>query len=195
MGKKINPLAGNREAWLRAGYALLRRDLLPEAPANIAISWSFPSRGGASRRRRTIGECHYQGHIGGKIEGGRVVLVSPTITDELTLLDTLLHEMCHAALPAGVGHRKQFSQLAKRVGLIKPWVATTRSPALETRLQGYLKSDLPAWPGGHLIVTPKEAGRQLKATCDCGRILRLSAKVAAVGEIHCGLCDSEFTLD
>lgn len=184
----------NREAWLRAAYAILRKELLPEAPVNVAISWSFPSKGATAVRKRRIGECWSKNGIGGKVEGDRVILVSPTITEELTLLDTLLHEAVHASLPPGVGHRKQFSQLAKRVGLLKPWTATKRGPELETKLKTMLEK-LPAWPGGHLIPHTSQVSRQLKAECDCGRILRMSKKVAEGGSVICGVCKSEFVLE
>lgn len=184
----------NREAWLRSAYALLRKELLPEAPVNVAISWSFPSKGATAARKRRIGECWSKNGIGGKVEGDRVVLVSPTIKDELTILDTLLHEAVHASLPANVGHRRQFSQLAKRVGLLKPWTSTKRGPELEVKLQTMLER-LPKWPGGHLIPHTQQVSRQLKAECNCGRILRMSKKVAAEGAILCGLCNSAFELE
>jgi hypothetical protein len=184
----------NREAWLRAAYALLRRKLLKEAPEHVAISWSFPAKGGTSATRRRIGECHYKGaSADGAIEGDRVLLVSPTLKTPFDLIDTLLHEMVHAALPMGCGHRAQFSRLAARVGLVKPWTSTNPSPELAKRIKSEFLPALPKWPGGFLQIHATQKNRQLKATCDCGRIIRGSAKLFAAGSIICGLCDSEFT--
>lgn len=183
----------NREAWLRDAYALLRRELLPEAPETVAVTWGFPSKG-ATSRKRTIGQCFMGKSVQGDVEGGRVILVSPTLSDPAQIIDVLLHEMVHAALPVGTGHRKAFSQLAKRVGLEKPWTATTASKELKAKIDGWLKSELRPWPGGHLVVVPKEKGRQLKASCECGRILRMAKATFEAGPLLCGNCDSAFEM-
>jgi hypothetical protein len=183
----------NREAWLRAAYAIVRKELLPQAPAAVAISWSFPSKGGTKSSRRTIGECHYKGGSAVKVEGDRVILISPTLQEPYDLIETLVHEMVHAALPMGCGHRAQFSQLAARIGLVKPWTATTAGPELKKKILGWLKR-LPKWPGGHLLIQHQQKNRQLKAVCDCEtpRIIRGSAKLFEQGPIVCGLCEAEF---
>jgi hypothetical protein len=184
----------NREAWLREAYALIRKELLPEAPETVAVTWGFPSKNATSRRKRTVGQCFGGNSVRGKIEGGRAILVSPVIEKPLEVLDTLLHEMIHAALPPDVGHRAPFSQLCKRVGLVKPWTATTPSKELKEKLEGYLKK-LDPWPVGHLFVVPKEKGRQMKAECECGRILRCARKTFEAGPILCGMCEGEFEME
>lgn len=186
----------NREAWLRAAYALIRKELLPKAPAVVAISWSFPSKGGTKASRRTIGECHYKGGSAVQVEGDRVILISPTLQQPFALLETLVHEMVHAALPMGSGHRAPFSRLAKSIGLVKPWTATTAGPELKAKIEGWLKR-LPAWPGGFLQIVPTQKNRQLKASCSCERprILRGSRKMFEEGPILCGLCEEPFELD
>lgn len=188
----------NREAWLRAAYALVRRDLLPEAPAAVAISWSFPSRGAMSIRKRRIGECHYKegGHIG-KVEGGRIILVSPTLQKPEAMLETIVHEAVHTVSGPEAGHRAAFSQLAARVGLVKPWTATSASPDLLKRFASWIKRDLPKWPGGYIMPVAKQKNRQLKAVCSCEtpRILRASKATFEQGPILCGVCEEEFQLD
>jgi hypothetical protein len=183
----------NREAWLRAAYALVRKELLPKAPAHVAISWSFPSKGGTKSSRRTIGECHYKGGSAVGVEGDRVILISPTLQEPFALVEVLVHEMVHAALPMGSGHRAPFSRLAKSIGLVKPWTATTAGPELKAKIEGWLKR-LPAWPGGHLLIVSTQKNRQLKAVCECDRIVRGSAKLFEAGPILCGLCESPFEL-
>ena len=186
----------NREAWLRSAYALLRRKLIRECPEHVAVSWSFPAKGGTSATRRRIGECHYKGaSAGGAVEGDRVVLISPTLREPADLIETLLHEMVHVALPMGTGHRKQFSRMAARVGLVKPWTATKASPELAKRIQDEFLPALPAWPGGYLQIHTTQKNRQLKATCECGRILRGSLKTFGEGPIICGLCESPFEVE
>jgi len=193
----MKDLKANREAWLRAAYALLRKELLPEAPEQVAVSWGFPSKGGTRRSKRRIGECHYKPGIGEPVEGDHVLIVSPTLSKPTALLETLLHEAVHTVAGPEAGHRAKFSRLAKRVGLKKPWTATTATPELLARFEGWLKSKLPAWPGGFLMVFPKEKTRQLKAVCECDppRILRASKTVLEGGPIICGICEAEFNLD
>lgn len=183
---------GNREAWLRAAYTLLRKELLPAAPASVAISWSFPSRGGTNASRRRIGECHYKGSAV-EVEGGHAVLISPTLKEPFALLECLVHEMVHTVSGPKAGHRAGFSQVAAKIGLEKPWVATTAGKELKAKLEGYLKR-LPKWPGGFLKIVHREKNRQEKAVCECepARILRGSRKMLAQGPILCGLCDAEF---
>lgn len=188
----------NREAWLRAAYALLRKKLLPRAPERVAISWSFPSKGGTNSSRRRIGECQYKSKGGsavGRVEGGRVVLISPTLRKPYDLLECLVHEMVHTALPVGTGHRVKFSQLAASIGLRKPWVTTTAGPELAKKLRGFLKRLL-KWPGGFLHIVTTQKNRQLKAVCSCEtpRILRASRATFEQGRIICGVCDEEFVL-
>ena len=186
----------NRETWLRAAYAIVRKELLPQAPVQVAISWSFPSKGGTKSSRRTIGECHYKGGSAVKVEGDRVILVSPTLQEPYALIEVLVHEMVHAALPMGSGHRAPFSRLAKSIGLVKPWTATTAGPDLKAKIEGWLKR-LPAWPGGYLRIVSTQKNRQLKAVCSCEtpRILRGSKATFEAGPILCGLCDEAFELD
>jgi hypothetical protein len=183
----------NREAWLRAAYALVRKELIPTAPAAVAISWSFPSKGGTSSNRRRIGECHYKGGSAVGVEGDRVILISPMLQKPFDLIETLVHEMVHAALPMGSGHRAPFSQLARRIGLLKPWTATTAGDELKKKISGWLKR-LPKWPGGHLQIVSMQKNRQLKAVCECDRIIRGSAKLFEAGPILCGLCEGAFEL-
>lgn len=181
----------NREEWLRSAYEALKAELLPEAPGEAAICWGFPSKGALARRTR-IGECWTSGFTQ-VVEGKTLVLVSPTVQKPVDILSVLLHEMIHGATP-GKGHRKEFSQLAKRCGLRKPWTATTPGPELEARLGETLKQ-LPPWPGGSVEVRPKEKGRQLRLACACGRILRGAGGTIEKGPILCGLCGKEFLLE
>jgi hypothetical protein len=182
----------NRETWLRRAYEMLRKGLLPEAPREFAIGWGFPSRKGLESRNLTIGEC-WTGSFKRAPEGNTMIMISPTIDDPVQILDVLLHEMIHGAVP-DAGHRRGFSQIAKRVGLVKPWTATSASPELAKKLRGYIKK-LGRWPAGSVANRkPREKGRQLKVICLCDppRILRLSKAAFMQGPITCGLCSARF---
>lgn len=180
--------SNNREAWLRTAYKIMRKEFLSEAPEECAIGWGFPSRRAAiTHKGGVVGQCWENS----KVEGNAVILISPTNKTPLNLVETMLHEMIHAATP-GAGHRKAFSQLAKRVGFTKPWTKTPGTPELKVKLTAILKR-LPEWPGGVLNPKGRQVTRQLKAVCDCGRILRMAATTLDKGPILCGLCKTEFT--
>ena len=184
----------NRESWLRVAYERLRADLLAEAPPVAAVAWSFPSKGATSRARRTIGQCWDGGGVR-SVEGGHAVLVSPLIEEPVEVLSTLLHEMIHAAVGTDKGHRKEFSRVAKRLGFMKPWTQTPMGEELRSRLSSIL-CNLPPWPSGHLVpAPPKQKGRQQKAVCGCGRILRVARATFEGGPILCGKCGKAFDLE
>lgn len=182
----------NREAWLRAVYTAIRQTLLPEAPEMVAVTWGFPSKKALSTRNQRIGEC-WSGNAGG-CEGKKAILISPVIKTGIEVADVLSHEMIHAALPAKVGHKGEFVRLMKRIGLEGKPTATHAGPVLKAKLEEII-AKVGTWPAGYLTPPPpKDRNRQMKAECDCGRILRVSRKVYSEGSILCGECDSEFKM-
>ena len=114
-----------REAWLEQAVILLREYM---ASCSVYLysypraSCGFPSRGGEGRTVRTVGQC-----FSPKVcrDGRSQIFISPVVSGSIEVLGILLHELIHAA--AGVEHKhgKVFSQAAKRVGLVRPWRATT----------------------------------------------------------------------
>ena len=103
----------NREQWLnklaiamipmfnKLGYKLPR----------IAISCGFTSSG---TRGSSIGECWYPAASEGDITE---IFIKPDQVDAVRVADILCHEMIHAALGSGVGHKKPFADAAKKLGL------------------------------------------------------------------------------
>lgn len=50
-------------------------------------------------------------------------------------LEIFMHELVHAALPAGAAHGPEFQRLAAKLGLVAPWVVSKASPELEDKLR------------------------------------------------------------
>jgi predicted RNA-binding Zn-ribbon protein involved in translation (DUF1610 family) len=182
-----------RIAWLEKAYALLRSELLPEAPERVTISFGFPSKGARPSRNQRIGE--YAHFLQDCDAGPGLLTLHPTIfEDPSRVLDVLLHEMIHAARPTD-GHKKDFPKLAKRVGLTGKMTATVASPELRDRLNAMLRDKLPAMPKGHgdLTTNRKKAGTRLrKWVCpSCGQIIRAASDCL---NAVCGDCNTQFEI-
>ena len=113
-----------REVWLeRAASFLLDYMALQGLPGVVVrVSCGWPSRGGLAARVAVVGQCFPPTMCK---DGIPQIFVSPRIDDSLQVLGTLLHELVHAVVGCQFGHRKEFSQAARRVGLAGPPTATT----------------------------------------------------------------------
>jgi hypothetical protein len=104
------------------------------------------------------------------------VFVSPVVSDPVKVLDILVHELVHAV--GNRGHRKDFSALAAKVGLEKPWTATTAGPELTKRLKAIAKHlgkfDHGTIKPGSIV---RQATRLLKVACpEDGYTIRVTQK-------------------
>lgn len=109
-----------REEWLTKLADLMRDTLFKqqgvtfEDPYRVSVGWTS--------KRKAIGECW-----GPKssAKGYREIFISPSLDDLMTVASTLAHELCHAALPFGVAHRRPFVKLAHSIGLVGKATETT----------------------------------------------------------------------
>ena len=99
------------------------------APSHVWASVGFPR--GSRGKAKAIGQCW--GRIHSADKSGHI-FISPVLTESTRVLDVLLHEVGHDVVGCEHGHKKPFSDFAKKVGLVKPWTATTASPELEATL-------------------------------------------------------------
>jgi len=183
-----------RIAWLEQAYALLRSELLPEAPERVTITFGFPSKGARPSRNQRIGE--YAHFLKDCDAGPGLLTLHPTIFREpARVLDVLLHEMIHAACPND-GHRGKFPKLAKRVGLTGKMTATSAGPELKAKLESFLADRLPPMPNGHGDLSSqrkKQSTRMRKYVCPaCGQIIRAATDCL---NAVCGDCDVHFIME
>jgi hypothetical protein len=204
-----------REEWLHAFADAARPQFVAAGhplPASIRIGVGWAS-GGA--RTRTIGECYYGV---ASTDGLRAIIITPGagMADASRVADVLTHELAHAALPEGVGHRKPFADLVRKLGLDGPATATVAgdawrawaAPILET-LGPYPHAALsagvvtmPRKPGeggapgeegeggtGWTTGRKTQTTRMLKAACACGYTVRLTRKWLEAGAPRCGVCE------
>lgn len=183
----------SRETWLRGAIEELRPVFAAEGitvPEAIRVSCGWPSRGALARRKRTIGECWHADH-GAK--GAAEVFISPLLADQTEVLATLAHELAHASLGYGIGHKAPFARLVKAIGLegkptatyagekFKLWV----SSAIE-RLGPYPHEAMSA-----VSRQKKQATRLRKYVCGHGQIIRAATDTL---NAHCEECSTKFTL-
>ena len=179
-----------REQWLRDAVDLLAPSVERAADANLPpvhVSIGFPSRGATSRARRRIGECWNASAVA---DGKPSILISPTLSDPIDILGTLVHELIHAALPKA-GHRAPFRRAADRLGLEGKPTATTVGAILRVQL-GHIAEKLGPLP--HAAITPamqyKKQGTRLRLwECPCGVKVRVASDDF---QATCGRCGGTF---
>ena len=175
---------------------------LPDA-GSAAIG--FTSRGAKGNR---VGECwasvasadrHFE------------IFIRPDKADPVEVLGILTHELCHAALPLGVAHGKEFKALALKVGLIGKMREAMPGPILTDHL-AEIARDLGDLPHASLNIEfretaprPKQTTRMLKAWCEgvtgegshepCDYVVRLTATHARKGAPICGVHQCRMTIE
>jgi hypothetical protein len=137
---------------------------------------------GGKNIRRVVGQCWYPEVATDKHAH---IFVSPAHTETQEIAKTVLHEMCHAVVGPGHGHKGTFVKVAQSVGLQAPWTSTLSSDELRARFERILDAMNP-YPHGSIKVGaeqqgpnlgPKQSTRLRKATSpDCGYTIRVTAK-------------------
>lgn len=185
-------LIGYREAWLQAAASFLLEEMVEHGlpPTHVRVSCGWPVSGGIARRRTVIGQCFPPSVC---TDGTPQIFISPRLSESLEVLGTLLHELIHASVGCQFGHRKEFSQAARLVGLVGPPTATTVGDDLRSRLQSYIERVGP-YPHAAIRVTPKEKTGSRLRLYQCGCEPPIKVRVARDGfQAVCLLCEEPFT--
>lgn len=182
-----------REEWLQAAAALLRASF-PEdqRPPEVRISVGLPAGG---TRSKSIGECW---PAEADEHGVPQIFLHPSLTDNIEILGVLAHELIHATLGSGKGHRAEFQALMKCLGLTGKPTATTPGSALTQTLRD-ITAHLGPFPHGQLRTTDgsEEKPRtqttyMLKLMCSqCGYTVRTTQKWIDQGLPLCGICSDD----
>lgn len=164
-----------REQWLLAAIEALKpkfKDIGLIVPAKIKVSAGFPGQGSRVKR---IGECWPPATA----KDFAHIFISPLVAEEngkSGVLSILLHEMIHACLPKGTGHKSPFLKHAKSLGLEGKASATTAGDELCTQFKDVVK-ELGPYPHRSISLGGKEAKKQttrmIKLQCpQCDYIVR-----------------------
>jgi len=150
-----------REAWLLAAIDRMARSTFPafkQPKWRVTCGWPKGVRGG----KHAIGQCWDRTSSN---DGTYEIFISPELDRPCEILPTLAHEMVHAIVGCDVGHKGEFVDMCKKIGLVKPWTKSTPSPELAATLAIYALQ-LGPYPHARLNdVRKRQTTRMLKATC------------------------------
>lgn len=178
-----------REDWLNQAAELMRtwfKEAGNPLPDKVHVSIGFTG----SRSKKAIGACW---SVESSEDGRCQVYIVPTLKGEAYYLEVLAHELCHASLPTGTGHKRAFQILAASIGLQAPWKATTAGPELAARL-ATMASQLGPLPHPQLVAMnekKKQTTRLRLYLCQCEKPIKV--RVASDSfDATCNVCDSLF---
>jgi hypothetical protein len=140
---KITEKHTTREGWLHAATAVMRTWFIDEHPVPETVRLSVGFAKGA--KTNTLGWCYRKSAAEDEIHQ---IFVSPTLTDPVDVLATLLHELVHSATD-GHGHDKVFGKVARELGLEGKLTATVPGEDLRKDL-AELAEDLGEYPHARL---------------------------------------------
>ena len=173
----------NRETWLQQAVSILE-PIFSEVGYGIPplkVSCGFAA---SSSPRTTLGQCWPRERSGDMVNE---IFISPKIEDPVDVLDTLVHEICHAIDDCQSGHGADFQGIAQVVGLEGPARMAHAGEALKVRLMT-LSNKLGPYPHRALNFPPprpSNASRN-KAKCpQCGYEVTLLKKWADYGAPIC----------
>lgn len=182
-----------REYWLLQAVSFLSGHMvaggltLPAAGVRVSCGW--PSQGGVAARKVVVGQCFPSQLC---CDGTPQIFISPRLDDAVQVLGVLLHELIHAAVGCQYGHRKEFSQAARRLGLDGPPTATVVGDTLRPVLAGFV-SQVGPYPHAAIRLAPKvRTGSRLRlyeCQCDPPFKVRIASDVFAA---RCERCGSVF---
>ena len=175
----------NRESWLQQVASALEPIFANKGAAlpNYRVSCSFPSTGGLSAKRKTIGQCW---DASASADGTTEIFISPTEDDPVEVAATLCHELVHAAVSVAAGHGPAFRKVALAMGLQGKMTATEAGENFKTMIAPIL-ARVGEYPHARLDATQrkKQGTRMVKCVCECGYTVRTTAKWIDVGVPHC----------
>lgn len=181
--KRKNPFK-TREEWLQAFTTHARKEFAKhgyEIP-EVRVSVGFTSRGA---RGKAIGEC-WQGEA---VEDNVVAIyIDPQLGDASRIADVHTHELIHAC---GIrGHKKDFVDCMKAVGLIGKPTATIAGPEWHKWADPIIEALGPLPHAQHNVLSngkAKQTTRMIKCECrDCGFVFRTSSKwLEEAPELQC----------
>lgn len=187
----------NREAWLQAAVQSLRPIFLGHGYTipDLRVSVGWPSAGGLSTKKRTIGQCWFGAMAA---DGKPQLFISPLLTPDVEtaggVLATLVHEVCHVAAGPDAKHGPKFVKVMKKLGLEGKPTATTAGEDLIVRFRQILTE---LGPFDHAALVPvkdnkPQTTRMKKCECEsCGYVARTVKKwLDAVGPPLCP-CNSK----
>ena len=128
----------------------------------LKVSCGFAA---SSSPRTTLGQCWPRQR---SREMVNEIFISPKIDDPVEVLDTLVHEICHAIDDCQSGHGADFQGIAHVVGLEGPARMAMAGPALKIRLMT-ISQKLGEYPHRALEFPPPRPSNATRSKAKCGQ--------------------------
>jgi hypothetical protein len=203
-----------RESWLYRGVEIFRprfTEIGFPLPEKVRVAVGFGPTGARQENATILGVTISRQHVQDSVNE---IWISPEDADTANMLETLLHELIHAALNNEDGHRGRFAEAATRLGFLGPMVSTPSSVELAAELITIAES-LGEYPGAQVDLTkifneitvgpdgnalpvkpsssgpPRQTNRHVKLVCvapgcDCGGYtVRTSRSWIKIGAPSC----------
>ncbi len=173
----------NRETWLSQAISILE-PIFSQVGFGIPplkVSCGFAA---SSSPRTTLGQCWPRERSGDLVNE---IFISPRIEEPVEILDTLVHEICHAIDDCQSGHGADFQGIATMVGLEGPARMAHAGEGLRIKLET-LSKKLGPYPHRALIFPPPRPSNssRTKAKCtQCGYEVTLLKKWESYGAPIC----------
>lgn len=173
----------SRENWLQSAVESLTPHFSKAgfAMPPVKVSCGWPA---GSNPRKTLGQCWPRERSG---DGANQIFISPKIEEPIEVLDTLVHELCHAVDDCFSGHGPDFKDIARSVGLEGPARTAHASEELIIHLMTVAAS-LGEYPHKAIVLpAPNKgvAGRNKAKCTECGYEVTLLKKWATYGAPIC----------
>lgn len=182
----------NREQWLETAVTELRpifKEGGTPLPKKVRIAMGLPFG-----TRKHVGQCF---HSTCSKDGGREIWVSPVLIEAGAerILGTLIHELCHAALPDDEGHGRNFAALGKKMLLTGKPTCMCEGSAEFTEAYKPLLKKLRKFPGVEFDpgagTEKKQKTYMIKIACEeCEAVFRMTATWADQ-VVCCPCCQSD----
>jgi len=185
----------NREQWLTTLTDRLRPHFKAcehELPETLRVSVGFASK----TPWKTLGQCWVREAAPDQVSQ---IYISPKMVEPVQVGGVLMHELLHAALPSGAGHKAPFKRGMAKIGLTGKATSTEITEATHDMLSQMVAAigDYPHVELIPLLVEKKQTTRMIKLICAANDrheddyLLRASRKTIALGLPTC-FCGREF---
>ena len=181
----------NREEYLELAASELS-DYISKAGYKmpvLKVSAGWPSTKAFSTKSRTLGECWHHDIIE---QEASHIFISPFLSDTVTVLGVLVHEIGHAILPKEVKHKKVFKQYMQAVDLTGKATATKVGEVLKSFLD-LLIDRIGTYPHDSIDKGPKQKKQTTRLRLWICNGCDLKIRVAKDDlNILCMACDLQF---
>ncbi len=158
----------NREGWLTNLAELIvprLEQITGKTMPNFRVTMGFPAKNALAKNRRVLGQCW------DKVvseDGTHQLFISPLIQGgDMVVAGVVGHELTHAIVGTKFGHKKQFVDVIRPLGLAGKPTSTVPGEAF-IEFARPLIAKLGSYPHSPMAINPKykmSVGRMIKAQC------------------------------